>query len=349
MDWKKAKIRDDQTIREALQTIDAGGLQIGLIVNDRQQLQGVVTDGDIRRGILQGLGLDAPVTEVMNTSPKTATLQEDRDSLLARMKARKIQQLPVVDGAGRVVGLEVLSQLLEPEAKDNAVVIMAGGLGTRLRPLTNDTPKPLLKIGDQPILETIIQGFAAHGFHRFYLCVNYKARMIEDYFGEGVDWGIEITYLHERKRLGTAGPLSLLPERPSQPFFVMNGDLLTKLNFTHLLDFHREHDATATMCVREYDMQVPYGVVQTEQHRMTGLEEKPVHHFFVNAGIYVLEPETLDYVPDDAFYDMPDLFEAVIADAKEATVFPVREYWQDIGRMEQFERANGEYNKIFDL
>jgi len=348
MKWRNVSVRTDQTIREALEVIDAGGIQIVIVTNADDRLKGVVTDGDIRRAILQGVDLDAPVQSVMNESPITARPQQDRQSLIDRMKARRIHQIPLVDGDGRVVGIEVLDDLLQPEKRPNPVVIMAGGLGTRLRPLTEDCPKPLLEVGDQPILETIIEGFIAHGFHRFYLSVNYKSGMIENYFGDGSNWGVDITYLHEEQHLGTAGPLSLLPERPKEPLIVMNGDLLTKLNFAHLLDYHRDQDAIATMCVREHETQVPYGVIETEDQRMTGIEEKPTEQYFVNAGIYVLEPETLGFVSESEFVDMTELFEALIGREAEATVFPVREYWQDVGQKKDFYRVNGEYEEVFD-
>ena len=290
-DWQKVSILVDQTIREALKVIDEGGIQIALVTDEEQHLQGVVTDGDIRRGILQGVDLGDPVSEVMNTSPITAHPQKDRQELLDTMQSRRIHQLPLVDADGRVVGIEVLDDLLNPESRSNPVVLMAGGLGTRLRPLTNDCPKPLLEVGDKPILETILESFTTYGFRRFFLSVNYKSDMIEDYFGDGSDWGVEITYIHEEKRLGTAGPLSLLPERPEESVLVMNGDLLTKLNFAHLLEFHRKHNSAATMCVREYEMQVPYGVIEAADHRIKKIEEKPINRYFVNAGIYVLEPD----------------------------------------------------------
>jgi dTDP-glucose pyrophosphorylase len=347
-DWRQISIHPDQTIREALEVIDEGGVQIAIVADDQDRLEGVATDGDIRRGILQDLDLDAPVASVMNEDPITARPQEDRQSLIDTMQARRIHQIPLVDGKGRVVGIEVLDDLLEPEARPNPVVLMAGGLGTRLRPLTEDCPKPLLEVGDKPILETILEGFIAHGFHRFYLSVNYKAGMIEEYFGDGSEWGVDISYVHEEKRLGTAGPLSLLPVRPEETIIVMNGDLLTKLNFAYLLDFHRKHDVAATMCVREHETQVPYGVIETDDQYMEGIVEKPTERYFVNAGIYVLEPETLQYVPENEFFDMPDLFERIIDDGREATVFPVREYWQDVGRKEDFQRVNGEYDEVFD-
>lgn len=349
IDWRKISVRPEQTIRKALQVIDEGGVQIAIVADDQDRLQGVATDGDIRRGILDDIDLDAPVRSVMNEDPVTARPQEDRQSLIDCMRARRIHQIPLVDDDGRIVGIEVLDDLLEPEARPNPVVLMAGGLGTRLRPLTEDCPKPLLEVGDQPILETILEGFIAHGFHRFYLSVNYKAGMIENYFGDGSDWGVDISYVHEEQRLGTAGPLSLLPDRPDETMIVMNGDLLTKLNFAHLLDFHRKHGAAATMCVREHETQVPYGVVETDDQYMTGLEEKPTERYFVNAGIYALEPETLDLIPKNEFFDMTELFEQLVDRERHVTVFPVREYWQDVGRKEEFRRVNGEYEEVFEI
>jgi dTDP-glucose pyrophosphorylase len=348
MDWTQIAIRPDQTIREALAVIDEGGIQVALVVNEQEQLQGVATDGDIRRGILDEIDLDAPVRTVMNEDPVTARPQEDWQSLIDRMRARRVHQIPVVDDDGRMARIEVLDDLLDPDARSNPIVLMAGGLGTRLRPLTEDCPKPLLEVGEQPILETILEGFIAHGFHRFYISVNYMSGMIEDYFGDGSDWDVDITYLHEQKRLGTAGPLSLLPERPEETVIVMNGDLLTKLNFAHLLNFHHEHKSTAKMCVREHETQVTYGVIETEEQFMTGLEEKPTERYFVNAGIYALGPETLNLIPDGEFFDMTELFEQLVEQKQSVTVFPVREYWQDVGQKEDFRRVNGEYEEVFE-
>lgn len=346
-DWKKTLLAPDATVREAIATIDASGMQIAIVSTNDRRLLGTVTDGDIRRGILRGVPLDASVSDVMNPNPVTAREQDDRDVLLALMRQRHLHQVPVLDSEWRVVGLEVLDELLQPEPRENAVVLMAGGLGSRLRPLTDDCPKPMLRVGAKPILETILESFVAYGFTRFYIAVNYRAEMIEDYFGDGSRWGVEIEYLRERERLGTAGALSLLPERPTQPFFVMNGDLLTQLNFAHLLEFHTSHRATATMCVREYEMQVPYGVIETDSHRIRRLHEKPTERYLVNAGIYVLQPEALDLIPEGTFYDMTDLFERALRRGGETVVFPVREYWRDIGRVEDFREANGDFSQVF--
>jgi NDP-sugar pyrophosphorylase family protein len=229
------------------------------------------------------------------------------------------------------------------------VVLMVGGLGTRLRPLTEETPKPLLRVGGKPILQTIVERFAAHGFTDFIFCVNYKAQMIRDHFGDGGRFGVRIEYIEESKRMGTAGALGLLPERPAEPFFVMNGDLLTNVNFENMLQYHLQNRAKASMCVREYDFQVPYGVVNIEEGLIRSIEEKPVHRFLVSAGIYMLDPSCLDLIPENAYYDMPALFERIVEEGGRAVSFPLREYWLDIGRMEEYERAKREYFEVFNV
>lgn len=209
------------------------------------------------------------------------------------------------------------------------------------------TPKPLLQVGSKPILETIITNFAKHGFINITLSVNYKAEMIKEYFGDGSNFGVNIDYIEETKRLGTAGALSLIQNKPTEPFFVMNADLLTDVNFSHLLDFHSFGNSTATMCVREYDFQVPYGVIETNDGNITSIVEKPMHKFFVNAGIYVLSPKVFNYIPNNEFYDMPTLFNTLIKKEETTISFPIHEYWLDIGRIEEFEKANNEYDKVF--
>ena len=345
--WRDALTSPTSTVREAVSTIDAAGLQIAIVVDEDGRLLGTVTDGDVRRAILRGVALDDAVTGVMNENPTTAREHDDRETLLTLMRQRHLHQIPLLDATWRVVGLEVLDNLLQPKQRPNAVVLMAGGLGSRLSPLTDNTPKPLLHVGSKPILETILEAFVQHGFGRFYLSVNYLAEQVEAHFGDGSRWGVEIEYLRERERLGTAGALSLLPERPAEPLFVMNGDLLTRLNFAHLLDFHTEHAAAATMCVREYEMQVPYGVIETRSHRILDIREKPTERYLVNAGVYVLQPDVLDLIPDGKFFDMPELFMRLIQQEKETAVFPIREYWMDIGRLEDFDRANGQFDQVF--
>lgn len=345
--WKDVLINPHTTIMKAIEIIDAGSLQIALVVDASNKLLGTVSDGDIRRAILKGVDLGRPVSEIMFLEPTVASCQEGRDSILKTMKTRQLRQIPLVDQQGCVVGLDLWDELISIQKQDNIVVLMAGGLGSRLGELTKDCPKPLLRVGNKPVLETILENCIEYGFKRFYLSVNYKADMVKEYFGDGSRWDVEIRYLEEKKRLGTAGSLGLLPEIPSQPLIVMNGDVLTKINFKHLLAFHEDHKSVATMCVREYEFQVPFGVVQIENHRLMTILEKPVHQFFVNAGIYVLNPETISMVPNDEYFDMPALFDMMIEKKLETVAFPIREYWLDIGRKDDLERANGEYEEVF--
>ena len=346
-DWHKAVVSPEASIRDAIARIDASALQIALVVDENGKLLGVMTDGDVRRAILAGISIDAPVAKAMNTRFTSVGANDDRGAILSLMKRKEIGQVPVVDAAGRLVGLETLVELLHSPARPNLAVIMAGGLGTRLGPLTRECPKPMLRVGGRPILETILLNLAEYGISRAYLAVNYRAEMIEEYFGDGSGIGMEINYLRERERLGTAGALALLPTRPSETFIVMNGDVLTKVNVNHLLEFHKRVGATATMCVREHDSQVPFGVVALEGDRVVAIQEKPIRRDFVNAGLYAIEPEALDFVPAGEHFDMPSLFNALI-DARHATAaFPVREYWLDIGHHADYERANGDFPSEF--
>ncbi|MFA4133386.1 MULTISPECIES: nucleotidyltransferase family protein [unclassified Brevibacillus] len=345
--WRSIMVSPDAPILKVIEIIDAGAKQLALVVDGNGRLLGTVTDGDIRRGLLKGRLLNDKVSLVMNSYPTVASPYDSRENILALMKVRQLYQIPVVDEEGRVIHVEMLNDLLRPELKDNWVVLMAGGLGTRLHPLTYDCPKPLLEVGNKPLLETILLNFIDQGFHRFFISINYKAEMIKDYFGDGSRWNVEIRYLHEDQSLGTAGALSLLPEKPAQPIFVMNGDLLTKVNFEQMLDFHITHQAKGTMCVREYDYQIPYGVVNLDKHRLLGIEEKPLQRYFVNAGIYVLDPTVIELIPENNFFDMPSLFEKLMKQQEETIAFPIREYWLDIGRISDFERANVEFAEVF--
>lgn len=345
--WKEILINADTSILSSLEIIDKGALQIALVVDTENKLHGTVTDGDIRRGILRGVSLESPVRLVMQSSPITANVNESKETILSKMKLRGLRHIPVLDNNGCVLKIELLEQLIQSRKKNNWVVLMAGGLGSRLSPMTDDCPKPLLKVGTKPILETILDNFIDYGFHRFYLSVNYRADMIRDYFGDGSKWGVEIRYIHENTRLGTAGALSLIDGVPTDPIIVMNGDLLTKVNFQQLIEFHTDTNAQATMCVREYEYQVPYGVVEVDNHRLMRIVEKPIQQFFVNGGIYVLNPEVLRLVPKMEFFDMPNLFDEAIAKRMETSVFPIREYWIDIGRMDDFNRANDEFKERF--
>lgn len=344
---QKLKLNKKSTLKEALEIIDSGAMQIALVVDSNDRLIGTITDGDIRRGFLKGLSLDSSIDSIIYATPTTAQIGDTKEEILKVAVSKKLHQIPVLDNNGRVVDLLEIDELLKPKEKSNRVVLMVGGLGSRLRPLTKTTPKPMLKVGSKPILQTIIEKFVEYGYTNFILCVNYKSHIIKKYFGDGSNFGVKIEYVHEKKQMGTAGALSLIEEPFGEPFFVMNGDLLTNVNFDHLEAWHIANDATATMCVREYEFQVPYGVVEVEDGKVVSIKEKPTHKFFVSAGIYMLSPKALEFVPKNQFFDMPTLFEKLIELNKSTVSFPLREYWLDIGRVEEYEKANEEYNEVF--
>ena len=346
-DWTTTLITPDRTIRDAIVVLEASAAQICLIVNDDRRLLGTLTDGDLRRSILRSIGLDEPVSQVVHGNPHTVRDGLSRAALLEMMQRNDVRHLPVVDGAHCVIGLVLLEDLVAVrEPARNWVVLMAGGAGRRLRPLTEETPKPMLPVGGRPLLETIIESFVNQDFHRFYLAVNYRAEQIKEHFGDGAEWGAEIRYLHEQTALGTAGALAMIEETPSEPFLVMNADLLTSVNFKALMGFHHEQRSQATMCVREFDMQVPYGVVNIDGQQIISIDEKPVHRFLVNAGIYVFEPEMLSLVPRGAPLDIPEMFEKIVAEGHTTAVFPIREYWLDVGRPDEYHLANGDIAKL---
>ena len=338
----------ERNLTDAVAIIDASPEKIALVIDTDDVLLGTITDGDIRRGLLRSLPMTAPVTEVMRQEFTAATTTDDDERLLELMRQNVVRQIPILDGHGRIIGLTIEDDLTTPAPKkDNWVVLMAGGLGSRLRPMTDDIPKPLLKVGETPLLETILKTFVDHQFHNFYISVNYRADLVEAHFGNGERWGVDIKYLQEDQQLGTGGALGLLPAPPSDPVIVMNGDVLTKVNFNHLLDFHREQGSKATMGVREYDLEVPFGVVEIENNSVIGIEEKPIHTFFINAGIYVLDPDLLSLVAPGEHLDMTELFQKVIDAKMRTAVFPVREYWMDIGKLDDFQQANGDFPKHF--
>lgn len=345
--WEHALVSPEMNLRQALAIIDQAGSQMALVVDERRALLGTLSDGDARRGLLRGLSLEEKVTTAMHRNPTVAGAHESRQAILAKMRRSGLHQMPIVNGDGVVVGMEVVDDFLSTPTRDNWVVIMAGGLGRRLEQLTQDTPKPMLRVGSRPLLETIVKGYSAQGFRRFYFAVNYKAEQIERYFGDGRAFGVEIRYLREDRRLGTAGALSLLPEVPGQDFVVTNADLLMKEDFGSMLDGHAESQADATMAVREYEMQVPFGVVRERDGYIEAIEEKPVQRFTVSAGIYVLSPRMLPLVPANTFFDMPSLFEAAAGHHMRARCHRIEGYWLDIGRPPDYERANLEFDEVF--
>ncbi len=346
-EWKQALLTPDDNMASAIRVLNKEALRIALVVDEKGRLLGTITDGDIRRALLQHLGLESKVTMVMHTKPTVASIEDSRETILSMMKNKGLLQVPILDARGRVVGLETLHHLIDDIKYDNPVFLMAGGFGKRLRPLTDDIPKPLLKVGNKPILQTIMERAISSGFHNFFISTHYKAEMVRDYFGNGERWGVSIQYIHEKEPLGTAGALGLLPDTlPDLPILMMNGDLLTDVNFEHLLKFHNEQGGVATLCVREYDFQVPYGVIESDGMQVTSIVEKPVHSFFVNAGIYVLEREVPAIIKGRGYLDMPQFFEECIAQGKGVNMYPLHEYWLDIGRVEDYQRAQDEIRDL---
>lgn len=337
------------TLRQAMEVITRSQIGIALICGKDRKLKGIVVDSDIRRALLQGEKMEVPVTRAMNAKPFTLAATTPPEGIAEAFRRTHRSYIPIVDKNGRLVDLAgMVEHLAVAEEETNWVVIMAGGQGTRLRPFTETTPKPMMRIGDKPLLELLLTRLVAAGFKRFIFTVNYLADQIVEHFHDGSAWGAQIEYVRERRELGTAGALSLISRDLDKTFMVMNGDVLTKVNFRALLDFHKADRNMATLCVREYDYQVPYGVVQVRDHKLAALVEKPVHSFFVNAGIYVLEPEVLKRLKKGKSRDMPDLIEEV-RKAKPSRVgcFPIQEYWLDIGRVEDYKRAQKEYDGQF--
>jgi len=347
MSWRKTLVRETASLKEAIAAIDGSSLQIALVIDGDGRLCGTVTDGDIRRAILHGVSLDSPVSERMNRNPTALQRGASRESILSIFRTKKLHQIPLVDEGGRLVGLETIDDLVDGKADDTIVVIMAGGPGVRLRPLTDHKPKPLLEVGSKPLIETIIDTLVNHRFRRFYIAVNYKGEMIKQALGDGVRWEADIRYLDEDERMGTAGALSLLPELPSRPLLVLNADLLTTLNFRHLLQYHMEQRSQATVCVREHVTQLPFGVVEVESNRVLAVEEKPVRRCFINAGIYVLDPAALRLLSPGEYCDMTTLLQRALENGGAVSAFPIREFWIDIGRHDDYTAAHSHYAELF--
>lgn len=346
MNWEQALIGPSASIQEALAHINTAITQLALVVDEDRHLLGTLSDGDVRRALLSGMSLNDPVDQCMCRRPTTAQVSDSREAMLSTMRQNALHQLPLIDKQGCVVGLKRIDDLLRLESHDNWVVIMAGGLGTRLKELTRNTPKPMLAVGNKPLLETIIGRFTDQGYTNIWLAVNYHADQIEAYFGDGGKFGADIRYLRESMRMGTAGALSLLPQ-PQMPILVSNADLLAKVDYSKLLDQHIYSAAMATMAVREHEYRIPFGVVHTAEGRIAALEEKPVHRVIVNAGIYSLSPEALSHVPKDSFFDMPELFGKLIESNLPVHCHHIDDYWLDIGRHEDLQKALLDFNEVF--
>ena len=340
--WKKYCIADTALIRDAIAVIDQGAIQMAMVTDTQGRLKGIITDGDVRRGLLKSIPFDAPIAAIMN--PKPFVLSADasvrNEDVQLHMRQHGIRQIPIVDASGKLCGVYLDDSL---GTRKNTVVLMVGGLGSRLGDLTKNCPKPLLSVGDKPILESIIESFSAQGFRNITLALNYKGEMIADYFGDGSRLKVNIKYLWEDRPLGTAGALSMMVAPISEPIIVMNGDVLTQMRFGPLVDYHDASGKMATMCIREFKFQVPFGVVKYDGHSVTDIVEKPEESFMVSAGINVLNPEALQYIPKNTRFDMPDLFKAMLEDNKELGAYAIREYWIDIGRREEYQKAQSDF------
>ena len=342
------KINQNASIKQALKVIDKGAIKVAVVLSDDGLLLGMLSDGDIRRALLKGMSLDDSITSIINKHPVVANINDTKERILELANEKKLHQIPIISN-GKLIGIQDIREFLAPKNKPNKVILMVGGLGTRLRPLTNDVPKPMLDVGNKPILHTIVENFAKYGYTDIIMCVNYKSEIIKEYFGNGDKFGVKIEYVLESQRMGTAGALSLLQKRPKDDFFVMNGDLLTNVNFEYLHEYHKDSNACAIICIRKYDMQVPYGVVNVRANKVTSIEEKPTQSFFVSAGIYMFSPIVLDFIPKGVFYDMPTLFGELLKQGFAVYPFFIREYWLDIGKMDEYRRANDEYEGVFGL
>jgi len=346
-DWRRVLLAPDDSLEHTIKVLHEGGCRIALVSDRHGKLLGTVTDGDIRRALITQLTMKSSVSLIMNSNPIAVDNKVGNKEILALMSSQGFLHMPIIDKDGILCGLETLQNLVEKPKYDNPVFLMAGGFGTRLHPLTKNTPKPLLKVGVKPILETIIEQFINYGFHNFYISTHFKSEQIRDYFKNGELHNISIKYLHEDTPLGTAGSLGLLPNNlPDLPMIVMNGDLLTKVNFKELLAFHKQNESSATMCVREYDFQVPYGVVEIDNYKIKKIKEKPVHKFFVNAGIYVLSRNLINKVDGKSYLDMTDFLEKELS-SDGVCPFLIHEYWLDIGRIDEYEKANREVTTVF--
>jgi dTDP-glucose pyrophosphorylase len=338
--WRQAILPFDATIGQAISNLNQVGIKIVLVVNEAGMLEGTISDGDIRRGLLKGLDMNSSISTIIHRNALVVPPELGRELVLQLMAANKIQQIPVVDDQHQIVGLHLWDEITAPPSRPNLMVIMAGGMGTRLRPYTEDCPKPLLLVAGKPMLEHIIERAKLEGFNHFILAIHYLGHMIEDYFGNGERLGVRIDYLREESPLGTAGALELLKPIPDAPFVVTNGDVITDIRYGELLDFHTRHAATATMAVRVHEWQHPFGVVKTQGVEIIGFQEKPIAHSHINAGVYALDPLTLSLLTSDERCDMPTLFERLQARKKRTVAYPMHEPWLDVGRPDDLKRAN---------
>jgi dTDP-glucose pyrophosphorylase len=346
-DLKLLTVTNKATVRDTLQAIDRGLMGIALVVDEDFHLIGTITDGDIRRALIKGGSIADNIAPIMNVNPIKADINKTNYELISIMKSKTINQIPIINDEGKLVDIKTLPELLITHKKDNKLVIMAGGLGTRLRPFTNTTPKPLLPIGNKPILETIIEHAKFHGFVDIIISINYLSDSIKNYLGDGSKIGVKITYLHEKDSLGTAGALSLIEEEITEDLIVINGDILTRTNFDKMLEFHQQNNNYLTVGTRPYKTQIPYGIINHADGVIKDIEEKPVLEYTINAGIYILSPKAIKMIPDKEFFHMTHLMEKLIKKDLRVGNFHIEDYWLDIGKINDYYRANIEFEEFF--
>lgn len=342
-------LRPTSTIRDAMDAMTKSLVGFAVVVDAKKTLLGVMTDLDIRRALLRGAAMSAYVTKAMNKTPLVIREGTPLEQIAAQFGAKGKTHLPIIDGRRRLTGLAAVADYTRiPARHPNRVVVMAGGMGKRLKPLTDDTPKPMLRLGDKPILEHVLEQMVAAGFTHFTFTVNYLAEKIQRHFGSGSRWNADIDYVHEPRPLGTAGALGLIKHPGTEPLLVLNGDILTNVDFPALMDFHRAEKGLATICVKHHEIQVPYGVVEHVGRRLTRFVEKPTQHYLVNAGIYVLDPRALAWLPKRRACDMPEFLNLIRAHKSGGVAcFPIQEYWLDIGGPKEFLQAEKEYRALF--
>lgn len=334
-----------------MECVDRGSCGIALVVDQDRSLLGTITDGDVRRAILAGKDLELPVSVLLESKistdypkPITAHFGEKREKFLELLHQNTLHQLPILDNEGKVVDLVMLDDLIPTQDLPLQAVIMAGGLGTRLRPLTEDLPKPMLPVGGKPLMELVIEQLRQVGIRRINVTTHYKPEKISEHFGDGSTYGVELKYVNEDRPLGTGGALGLI-DKPTQPILVINGDILTQVDFRTMLAYHQEHRAVMTVAVRQYDIKVPYGVIECEGSRVCALKEKPQMHLLVNAGVYLLEPKVYEFIPNGKHFNMTDLIQWLLDSDHIVASFPVIEYWLDIGELTDYEQAQNDMQR----
>jgi len=339
--WRQVILPANITIEQAIRNLDKSAIKIILVANEAGVLEGTLSDGDIRRGLLKGLDMNSSIASIIHRDALVVPPELERELVMQLMVANKIQQIPVVDEQHHIIGLHLWDEMTTSPARSNLMVIMAGGRGTRLSQHTENCPKPLLLVAGKPILEHIIERAKREGFNKFVLAIHYLGHMIEEYFGDGERLGVKINYLREESPLGTAGALGLLSPFPDVPFVVTNGDVMTDIRYGELLDFHTRHAAAATMAVRIHEWEHPFGVVQTQGVELVGFEEKPIARSHINAGIYALDPAALSVLTTNVHCDMPTLFERLQTNAQRTVAYPMHEPWLDVGRPDDLVTVRG--------